>query len=1011
MAPPCPRAAARHRGAAAPVETPGPVDEPVRPRPGPAAAGHVRVSCFHEVVTPTADPRLHAVWQSGVVGLWCETGLRRPQSVAPAATVTAVARAGAPAPVVALLERYKLSHRIGIRAVVEGQVRPATVPGIRISVGAAMDLCRLLGADEPWVGPGLRALTALSAGVAAFVSAGHAVPALTRSEGAWDASWQLVSSPVVSAWAAESLTRCHGLVATRDELDRLLETLTSHHARAALALLAADRHSELGDALVLGGAVASAGQSLADAIGEFGRAAAAKDVEVVFRLMEPSGDEDSEGTSPDPPGGESASGAGVFWRLEVLVRTGAESLRPLAGLPDASAVAEPVRDVVDRAVRYWPPLNRAARAAGGPDLLLPTDLVVDLVDEGVEALRGRGVEVLLPRAWTRVRTAVRVAVREPGTETVDSGHRLGLEQLADVDWEMVVDDAPLDATEARMLLDAASDLVKLRGQWVRADPGALRRAARFLAARRGPRVSAPALVAALMSEEAEGVEVESPPTLDWVPSSSVPVVLPEWFRATLRPYQRDGVRWLAALSRAGTGAVLADDMGLGKTMQVLALTASEHTDGKTGPTLVVAPLTLVATWAREASAFAPALRVHVHHGPGRGRGTVEAQRMAGVDLVLTSYGTAARDAEMLAQVPWRRLVVDEAQTIKNPSTAVSRAIRTIPAEHRIALTGTPVENRLDELRAVLDFANPGLLGSASTFRARFAVPIETHRDEAAASRLRALAAPFVLRRLKSDPRVVADLPAKQHIRVDSPLTREQATLYRAVVEDMMEQVRESEGAARKGAILSGLTALKQVCNHPAHYLGDGSALLRGGRHRSGKLAALDEVLTEILDVGEKVLLFTQYRAFGDLILPLLERRAAAEVPFLHGGVTAAGRAAMVEAFQSPGGPPVMLASLRAGGTGLTLTEANHVVHLDRWWNPAVENQATDRVHRIGQTRVVQVRTLVAPGTVEDRIDELLQSKRELAELTLGPLAGALTELGDTDLAALVAFTDEGRDEP
>ena len=963
-------------------------------------------------MTPTADPRLHAVWQSGVVGLWCDTGLRRPQSVAPAATVTAVDRAGAPAPVIEFLGRYKLSHRIGVRAVVEGQVRAATVPGIRISVGAAMDLCQLLGADEQadaqWVGPGLRAFSALSAGVAAFVSAGHAVPALSRADGGWDASWELVSSPAVSAWAAECLTRCHGLVATRDELDRLLSSLTGHHARAALALLAADRHSELGDALVSGGEVASGGRALADAIGEFGRAAAAKDVEVVFRLMEPSGDD----ASPDDQVGEAISGAGVLWRLEVLVRTGVDSLRPLAELPDASSVAGPVRDVVDRAVRYWPPLNRAAQAAGGPDLLLPTDLVVDLVDEGVEALRGRGVEVLLPRAWTRVRTAVRVAVTEPGTESVDSGHRLGLEQLADVDWEMVVDDSPLDATEARMLLDAASDLVKLRGQWVRADSGALRRAARFLAARQGVRVTAPELVGALMSEEADGVLIEAPTTLDWIPSSSsVPVVLPEWFLATLRPYQRDGVRWLAALSRAGTGAVLADDMGLGKTMQVLALTAVEHRDGRTGPTLVVAPLTLVATWAREAATFAPDLRVHVHHGPGRERGSEAAQRMAGADLVLTSYGTAARDAELLAGVPWRRLVADEAQTVKNPSTAVSRAIRTIPAEHRIALTGTPVENRLDELRAVLDFANPGLLGSASTFRARFAVPIETHRDEAAASRLRALAAPFVLRRLKSDPRVAADLPAKQHIRVDSPLTREQATLYQAVVEDMMEQVKESEGAARKGAILSGLTALKQVCNHPAHYLGDGSALLRGGRHRSGKLAALDEVLTEILDVGEKVLLFTQYRAFGDLILPLLERRAATGVPFLHGGVTAAGRAAMVEAFQSPQGPPVMLASLRAGGTGLTLTEANHVVHLDRWWNPAVENQATDRVHRIGQTRVVQVRTLVAPGTVEDRIDELLESKRELAELTLGPLAGALTELDDVDLAALVALTDEGRDEP
>ena len=991
-------------------------------------------------VTSTAEPRLHAVWQSGVVGLWCEAGLRKPSSVAPAANVSAVGRAGAPGEVVDFLERYSLTHRIGVRVPVEGRVRPATVPGIRISVGAAVDLCSLIdtGLDSDpdtasyWIGPGLRAFAALSGGVAAFVRTGHVVPTLVRAEGGWSPSWALAAAPVVSAWTAESLPRCHGLVATREELDRLLSALADQHARMALAPLAADRRSELGSALITGGDLASAGHALAEALGEFGRAAAARDVEVVFRIVEPSGDEPDDSSDDesdaDRPGGPSgvsggsgrprltlvrgseSPGAVVLWRLEVLVRTGADSLRPFTELPDKTIVEGPVRDVLDRAVRSWPPLGRASQTPHGPDLLLPTDLVVDLIDEGVEALRGRGVEVLLPRAWTRVRTAVRVVVKEPGTEDVDSGRRLGLEQLADVDWEMVVDDTPLDAAQIQMLLDSASDLVKLRGQWVRADPGALRRAARFLASRRGGRVTAPAFVGALMSEEGEGVEIEAPTTMDWVPSSSsIRVDLPDWFRASLRPYQLEGLRWLTSLARAGTGAVLADDMGLGKTMQILALTASEHVD-RTGPTLVVAPLTLLATWAREAATFAPGLHVEVHHGAARERGEGAVERMTRADLVLTSYGTATRDVEMLGEVPWRRLVADEAQTVKNPSTAVSRAVASISAEHRVALTGTPVENRLDELRAVLDFSNPGMLGSASTFRARFAVPIESHRDEAAASRLRALAAPFVLRRLKSDPRVAADLPAKQHIRVDAPLTREQATLYQAVVEDMMEQVKESEGTARKGAILAGLTALKQVCNHPAHYIGDGSALLRGGRHRSGKLAALDEVLTEILEAGEKVLLFTQYRAFGDLILPMLERRAAAAVPFLHGGVTAAGRAAMVENFQAPEGPPVMLASLRAGGTGLTLTEANHVVHLDRWWNPAVENQATDRVHRIGQKRVVQVRTMVAPGTVEDRIDELLEAKRDLAELTLGPLAGALTELDDVDLRALVALTEEGRDD-
>jgi len=945
------------------------------------------------------------VWQSGVIGLWCETGLGRPASIAPAGRVSAVSRAGAPSEVVEFFERFSLVHRIVVRAPVEGVVRLATVPGVRVSVGAAVELCGLADPLQSWVGPGLRALQALSAGVAAFVNAGHVVPDMTRVDGGWGVSWRLTASPMVAAWTAESLPRCHGLVRGRKELEQVIAALADHHARAALASLAADRRSRLGHALITGGEVVPGSRALAEAVAEFGRAAAAREVDVVFRVVEPTGDELGEGGTAEDPG------APVLWRLETLVRSGTEPLRPFTGLPDSASVSDAVREVVDRAVRTWPPLARAVPAHRGPDLLLPPDLVLELVDEGVAALRGRGIEVLLPRAWTRVRTAVRAVVREEGTESVDSGRRLGVEQLADVDWEMIVDDTPLAEAEVQMLLESASDLVRLRGQWVRADPGALRRAARFLMARRGGRVSAAGFAGAMMAEESDGVEVQVPATVDWVGAAPSRLDLPEWFRASLRPYQRAGVRWLAALSRRGIGAVLADDMGLGKTMQILALTASEFTAERPGPTLVVAPLTLLDTWAREAATFAPELVVHVHHGPARARDESAPGLLGAADLVLTSYGTATRDVEMLSRVSWDRLVADEAQTIKNPSTSVARAVSALPARHRVALTGTPVENRLDELRAVLEFVNPGMLGSASMFRARFAVPIESHRDEAAASRLRALAAPFVLRRLKTDPAVVSELPEKLHIRVDAPLTREQATLYRAVVEDMMEQVRGAEGAARKGAILSGLTALKQVCNHPAHYLGDGSALLRGGRHRSGKLAAVEEVLTEILGAGEKVLLFTQYRAFGDLILPLLERRSARAVPFLHGGVTAAGRAQMVESFQDPDGPPVMLASLRAGGTGLTLTEANHVVHLDRWWNPAVESQATDRVHRIGQTRVVQVRTLVAPGTVEDRIDELLETKRDLAELTLGPLAGALTELDDEALAAMVALTDEGREEP
>ena len=922
-------------------------------------------------------------------------------------------RCQAPPEVVALLERPRTTHRIPVRVPVQGRVRAAAVPGVHLPLAAAVEIAGAAAsgqAETPWAGAALRSLGALSSAVGRFVGAGHVVPRLGRLDGCWDAGWRLVDSPQIAAWRTESLSRCHGLVSSTEELQHLLGALTDLHVHDALRPLAGARRSDFGEALVSGGEPRSADHALAETVGEFARAAAARDVAVVFRVQEPSAAAADEAESDDPAdhGGQSSP----LWRLEALVRTGTDTLRPVSELPDPTPVLGPVHDVVERARRCWPRLADARRAAGSVDLLLSTELLVELVDEGVQVLRGHGVEILLPRAWTRVRTAVRVVVGEPGTEAVDSGRRLGLDQLADVDWELLVDDEPLDAAELQALLVGAGDLVRLRGHWVRADPGALRRAARFLELARGEGGPVTRLVRALASEEAAGVEVVGPPPHAWpAATASADPVLPDWFRATLRPYQQEGVRWLAGLAAADTGAVLADDMGLGKTMQVLALTAAEHRTtmaaGRTpGPTLVVAPLTLLDNWRREARTFAPGLRVLVHHGSSRARGAEATDLMVRADLVLTSYGTAARDRDLLAGVPWRRLVADEAQTVKNPATAIARALASLPAEHRVALTGTPVENRLDELRAILDFVNPGLLGSASTFRARFAVPIESHRDVAAASRLRTLTAPFVLRRLKSDPRVAADLPAKEHIRIDAPLTREQATLYQAVVEDMLEQVRESTGGARKGAILSGLTALKQVCNHPAHYLGDGSALLRGGRHRSGKLAALDRVLTEILDSGEKVLIFTQYRVFGDLVLPMLSRRATVAVPFLHGGVTAAERAAMVEAFQRTDGPPVMLASLRAGGTGLTLTEANHVVHLDRWWNPAVENQATDRVHRIGQTRRVQVRTLVAPGTVEDRIDELLAAKSDLAELTLGPLAGALTELDDDKLAELVALSTQ-----
>ncbi|MET1073372.1 MAG: DEAD/DEAH box helicase [Umezawaea sp.] len=477
---------------------------------------------------------------------------------------------------------------------------------------------------------------------------------------------------------------------------------------------------------------------------------------------------------------------------------------------------------------------------------------------------------------------------------------------------------------------------------------------------------------------------------------------PDGLHATLRPYQSRGLAWLAFLDELGLGACLADDMGLGKTVQLLALEVLTRQEGKRAPTLVVCPMSVVGNWQREAARFTPGLSVHVHHGSDRLTGAELRAATAEHDLVITTYTTATRDAARLAEVEWDRVVLDEAQNIKNSATLQSRAVRGFPARQRIALTGTPVENRLAELWSIMDFANPGVLGSLTTFRARFAVPIERYRDEDAAVRLRRITGPFVLRRLKTDPRIIDDLPDKLEMKQLCTLTVEQATLYRAVVNDMLERIEEAEGLQRKGLVLATMSKLKQVCNHPAQLLGDGSPVAG----RSGKLDRLEEVLEEALADGDKALCFTQFTKFGGMVVPHLAARFDTEVLFLHGGTPQKARDRMVERFQSATGPSIFVLSLKAGGTGLNLTAANHVIHLDRWWNPAVEDQATDRAFRIGQRSHVQVRKFVCIGTLEEKIDTMIEEKRSLAQLVVGAGENWLTELSTGQLRELLALSPE-----
>ena len=477
-----------------------------------------------------------------------------------------------------------------------------------------------------------------------------------------------------------------------------------------------------------------------------------------------------------------------------------------------------------------------------------------------------------------------------------------------------------------------------------------------------------------------------------------PVPTPEGFQGVLRPYQERGAGWLGFLGRLGLGACLADDMGLGKTAQLIATMLA---DPAGGPTLVVCPVSVLGNWERELARFAPGLRVLVHHGSRRhGAGRTSFTRQAARnDVVLTTYSLLPRDLEHLGKVRWGRLVLDEAQQIKNPGAAQSRAAQQLRAGRRVALTGTPVENRLSELWSIMQVLNPGLLGSARSFRDRFSVPIERGHDAEATEALQRVTRPFVLRRVKTDRSIIADLPDKIETVDRCPLTREQATLYRAVVDDLLSAADESEGISRRGVVLSGLLRLKQVCNHPAQFLADGSPL----RGRSGKLTRTEELLEEILTEGDKVLCFTQFAAWGALLLPYLQRRFGVEALWLHGGVRRPARDRMVERFGDEDGPQLFLISLKAGGTGLNLTSASHVIHLDRWWNPAVEDQATDRAYRIGQRRTVQVHKLVTAGTVEERIDEMINAKRDLARRIVGAGEDWLTELSTTELRELVAL--------
>ncbi len=661
-----------------------------------------------------------------------------------------------------------------------------------------------------------------------------------------------------------------------------------------------------------------------------------------------------------------------------------------------------------RGSRAWAPLARLLTARVPSALPLADGDVDDLLGEGGEALRSAGIEVLWPSSLLFEGLTLGAAVTESPSEEGDG--TFSLDKLVMFEWRLALGGHQLSAEELDHLAEAKRSIVRLRGKWVHVDPAMIERALR----RRDQRISAIGALAAAMAGEmlvdgeavpiaAEGALGSLVERLRSVAADGLaPLGAPPGLAGELRPYQERGVAWLHQMCELGLGGCLADDMGLGKTIQVIGLhlqrahaagaAARRRAPTAEATTLIVCPTSLIGNWTREFQRFAPAIAVRRYYGPER---TLSDLRPG--EVVVTTYGVVRRDRTLLADAHFSLVVADEAQHAKNPLSDTARALRALGGKNRIALTGTPVENRLSELWSILDWTTPGLLGPLERFRETVALPIERRRDPVVTNRLARTVRPFLLRRKKTDPAIAPDLPPRTVTDRVVALTPEQVTLYEAEVREALDAIRNKRGIERQGLVFRMMTVLKQICNHPAQYLHQPGPIVG----RSGKLAALEELLSIVLAEGESALVFSQYVEMCALIEARLAHLGIATV-FLHGGVPARRREEIVAAFQA-GRAPVFLLSLKAGGVGLNLTRATHVVHYDRWWNPAVEDQATDRAHRIGQDRPVQVHRLVTEGTLEDRIAELLERKRGLAEAVVGAGEAWIAQMSDDDLAELVAL--------
>jgi hypothetical protein len=690
----------------------------------------------------------------------------------------------------------------------------------------------------------------------------------------------------------------------------------------------------------------------------------------------------------DPPD------SGNAWFLSVLGPGAEGGLLPIEQALTDSRATTPLADDLTRLERILPALLRPGGMRRGQVYLSQTEAWELMTVTGV-SLEAAGFEARVPVLSRRKPSPGLRMFTEPTGDSVVGAH-----QLSDVRWSAVFDDVELSAADIARLAAEARPLVRSRGRWVELDRADLKEAAAALA----ERASRTQLTGAEILRHAVGLEgaglaggviVEGS---GWASellqkageASTDPVTSPDGFVGELRGYQAEALGWLGFLDAVELGGCLALDMGLGKTPTMLAHLARTV---DRGPALVIAPPAVVGNWAAEAAKFTPQLRVVVHHGSSRASAEDLGNEVANADVLITTYGTAVRDVDALAARSWSRIVLDEAQAIKNPANETAQLLRRIPSSSRIALTGTPIENGLGDLWAILDFTNPGLVGSRPAFISQL-----SGEGEAA---LRALNGILVFRRTKSEPVVAAELPDRIDELDHCTMTPEQIGLYQAVLDGLVANSVEVGGEPKQGAILAAITALKQICNHPANYQDDGRPLAG----RSGKLARLEEIVESVFAADERILVFTHFAQWGKRLADHLTEVTGVPISCYHGGLARGARDKLVADFQQGEGPGALVLSLKAGGTGLNLTAASHVVLYDRWWNPAVEDQARDRAWRIGQTRTVVSHRLVCPGTVDERVEEVVAGKRHIADLVL-PKSSSLSDLDADQLRVALGLRPE-----